>query len=376
MRKIAVVHDWLNGMRGGEKVLESVLQLFPSADLYCLFHVPESVSTEIESHRIYHSFIQYLPGVKSFYRYYLPLFPAAIERFNFKEYDLVISLSHCVAKGIITPPETHHVSYIFTPMRYAWDMAWEYFENEKISGVNRVLTSLFLNYLRMWDITSMQRIDTPVSISGFVAKRLKKYTGIDSAVIYPPVDTDYFAISRKDNGYYLIVSAFAPYKMIEHAMEAVSRLGKNLIIVGSGQMEKNLKRMASKNIEFTGWIPRERVLELMQGCTAFLLPGQEDFGIAALEAQSCGKPVIALGKGGALETIIPLESPYSPTGVFFYAPYPDSLAEGIRTFEKNRDKFDPSKIREHALRFSSKRFLTEFKNCLNKVLKDPLLLYA
>lgn len=369
MVKTAIVHDWLTGMRGGEQVLEAICSIFPEADIFTLFHFPGSVSKEIEKHNIHTSFLQHIPGIKRFHRYFLPLFPSAIESFNLSGYDLVISLSHCVAKGVVTPVNSKHITYVFTPMRYVWDMSGEYFESGKVPGANRIFVPFFLNYLRIWDVTSMLRCDQILTISQFVSKRLKKYFKVDATVIYPPVDTDFFVSGGKDDGYYLIVSALAPYKMIENAIYAISKLKRKLVIVGTGQMEKKLKKISGSNIEFTGWIPREEVLKLMQNCTAFILPGIEDFGIAAIEAQSCGKPVIALAAGGACETVLPIDSTEKfPTGILFTDPTPDSLGEAILEFEKNKDKFFADNIRMHALKFSKQRFVNDFKEFLNKLL--------
>lgn len=375
MVKTAIVHDWLTGMRGGEHVLEAICSIFPEADIFTLFHFPGSVSKEIENHRIHTSFLQHIPGIKRFHRYFLPLFPSAIESFNLSGYDLIISSSHCVAKGVITPVNSRYVSYIFTPMRYAWDLSGEYFDSGKIPGTNKRIVSFFLNYLRMWDITSMLRCDNIITISQFVAKRLKKYFKVDSTVIYPPVDTDFFVPGGKDDGYYLIVSALAPYKMIENAIYAMNKLKKKFVIVGTGQMEKKLKSAGDSNIEFTGWLPEAEVLKLMQNCTAFILPGMEDFGIAPVEAQACGKPVIALGAGGVLETVIPFDSNEEFfTGLFFQNQTPESLMDAIIRFERNRDKFQPDRIRMHALKFSKQRFIVEFKEYINKLLNDSAAL--
>jgi glycosyltransferase involved in cell wall biosynthesis len=371
--RIAIVHDWLTGMRGGEWVLEAICSIFPEADIYTLFYFPNSVVKEIEKHKIYTSFLQKVPGIKKFYRYFLPLFPTAIERFNFTGYDLVISSSHCVAKGVITPVTTPHISYVHSPMRYAWDMAWEYFEEKRITGGNRFFVSLFLNYLRMWDVTSTIRCNGLLTNSQFVAGRLKKFLGVKADVIYPPVDTDFFIPGGRDGGYYLIVSALAPYKRLDDAIYGVTKLNRKLVIVGTGQMEKQLKKISGRNVEFTGWVSRSEVLRLMQNCTAFILPGIEDFGIAAVEAQACGKPVIALRGGGALETVVPLESgDTSPTGVFYEVPDPESLCNAIMEFEKNREKFISEKIRLNALRFSRHRFIKEFKEYIFKHLHKKL----
>lgn len=369
MVKVAIVHDWLTGMRGGEHVLESVCSIYPSADIFTLFHFPGSVSREIEGHSIHTSFLQHFPGIKRFHRYFLPLFPTAIESFNLSNYELIISLSHCVAKGVITPVNSTHISYMFTPMRYAWDLSGVYFDTGRIPFTGKFPVSFFLNYLRMWDVTSTLRCDHIITISRFVAKRLKKYFKIESSVIYPPVDTDYFIPGGRDDGYYLIVSALAPYKMIENAIYAVKKLKRKLVIVGTGQMEKKLKKISDRNIEFTGWLPRDEVRKLMQNCSAFILPGVEDFGIAVLEAQSCGKPVIALRAGGALETVVPFDECQEYfTGILFDLPTAGSLSEAIVKFEKQKDRFISEKIRTHALKFSKQRFILEFKETIDKII--------
>lgn len=379
--KVAIVHDWLTGMRGGEQVLENICSLYPEADIFTLFHFPGTVSELIEKHKIHTSFLQRLPWIKSLHRYYLPLYPTAIERFNLNGYDLIISLSHCVAKGVITPLGSLHISYMFTPMRYAWDLSWEYFETDKVPGVNKWIASMFLNYLRIWDSASMSRPDYILTISNFVSRRLYKYFKLDSTVIYPPVDTEFFVPGGRDEGYYLIVSALAPYKMIEVAIEAVKKLDRKLIIVGTGQIESKLKKISNRNVEFTGWVPKEEVRRLIQNSSAFILPGIEDFGIAVIEAQACGKPVIAYRKGGAVETVIPLDgdNSFNATGIFFDEQSPESLSEAIIRFEKNKARFNPELIRRNALRFSKGRFLNEFKNFVSasinkekqKILKTP-----
>lgn len=267
--KMAIIHDWLTGMRGGERCLEVFCEIFPQAHLYTLVYTPGSVSSLIEQMPIKTSFIQNLPFSKRGYRKYLPLFPMAIERFNLKGYDLILSCSHCVAKGIIPPPDALHISYVLTPMRYAWDMYGEYFGESK----NRMIP-FFLHYLRMWDVTSSQRVDHFICISKHVENRIKKYYRRKAEVIRPPVDTKRFRLQDKKENYFLTVSSFAPYKRVDLAVEAFNRLGYPLKIIGSGQDEKRLRSKAKSNVEFLGWLPDEAVADWYSRCRARSFPGR------------------------------------------------------------------------------------------------------
>ena len=297
--KVAIIHDWLTGMRGGEKVLEAFCELFPQAHVYTLLHLPRTVSPSIEALPIHTSFIQNLPFSKKGYRRYLPLFPMAIERFDLKGYDLILSCSHCVAKGIVPPPDALHISYLLTPMRYAWDMFGEYFGAKKSR-----LIPFFIHYLRMWDVTSSQRVDDFLAISKHVQRRIMKYYRRDAEVIYPPVDTRRFKPGTKKGDFFLIVSSLVSYKAVDVAVEAFNRLGYPLRIIGSGPEEQRLRAMARSNVAFLGWQRDEVVAEAYSRCRALIFPGEEDFGIVPLEAMASGRPVIAFGRGGALETIV------------------------------------------------------------------------
>lgn len=366
--RVALVHDWLTGMRGGEKVLEVFCELYPEADLFTLIHVPGSVSEIIEKRLIKTSFIQRLPFSKKRYRSMLPLFPLAIEGFNLNGYDLVVSSSHCVAKGVIPPPDSAHISYIHTPMRYVWDMYHEYFGG---TGLKARAINLFVHYLRMWDVSSSARVDSFIANSRHVAKRVEKYYRREADVIHPPVECGRFRlISGKPDDYYLAVSAFAPYKRLDMAVDAFNRLGHKLKIIGTGQDEKKLKQMAGANIEFLGWKTDTEIAEYYSRCKALIFPGEEDFGIVPLEAMASGRPVIAYGKGGALETIIPasgsLKSAGEPTGVFFYEQTVDALIEAVGDFEKNMNDFDPASIRTHALTFDRPIFKERIREHISK----------
>ncbi|MBI5491476.1 MAG: glycosyltransferase [Deltaproteobacteria bacterium] len=356
--KAAIVHDWLTGMRGGEKVLEALCEVLPQADIFTLLHSPGSVSRVIESRRIRTSFIQRMPGARRFYRSYLPLFPLAIEALDLSGYDLVISSSHCAAKGVIPPPGALHISYIHTPMRYVWDMYREYFGGAR--GLKAAAIGLFAHYLRLWDSASSSRVDHFIANSAFVARRVEKFYRRGSEVIHPPVDCSAFPVLKSPSrDYYLIVSAFAPYKRLELAISAFDRLGRRLVLTGAGPQseEKRLKRIAGPNVEFLGWKSQDELASLYGNCRALIFPGEEDFGIVPLEAASSGRPVIAFGKGGALETIIPLSAKGAPpTGVFFSEQTPGALTSAVRLFEENEERFDPASIRAHALRFDREIF--------------------
>lgn len=297
--RVALVHDWLTGMRGGENVLEALCEIFPEAGLYTLIHIPGSVSRAIENRKIHTSFLQRLPMAGKRYRSFLPLFPLAIEGFDLSGYDLIVSTSHCVAKGVIPPPGALHISYIFTPMRYVWDQYRMYFGEGRTGWLTSRVIRVAAHYLRMWDVASSSRVDEFVSISAHVANRVEKYYRRTSPVIYPPVDCTRFSINTASGDYYLIVSAFAPYKRLDIAIEAFNRMGaRKLRIIGKGQDESRLKKMAGPNIEFLGWRTNEEIAGYYAGCRALIFPGEEDFGIVPLEAMASGRPVIAYGKGG------------------------------------------------------------------------------
>lgn len=369
--KVALVHDWLTGMRGGEKVLEVFCELFPEADLYTLIHVPGSVSKTIEERKIYTSFIQGIPFALKRYRSLLPLFPLAIEGFDFSKYDLIVSTSHCVAKGVIPPPGAFHLSYIFTPMRYVWDQYGMYFGAGRVGWLSGKLIRVFAHYLRMWDITSSARVDDFVAISSHVADRVEKYYRRDSSVIFPPVDCSRFSVGAGPEDYYLIVSAFAPYKRIDIAIEAFNSLGLKLKVIGSGQDEARLKNMAGPNVEFLGWKSDLEIAEYYRKCRALIFPGEEDFGIVPLEAMASGRPVIAYGKGGALETIVPAGGKAkNPTGVFFREQTGNSLEQAVKSFEKNIGAFDPYAIRAHALGFDRPVFKERISGYISSKLNE------
>jgi len=369
--KVAIIHDWLTGMRGGERCLEVLCELFPQAHLFTLLHVPGSVSPLIEKMVIKTSFIQNLPFSKKGYRKYLPLFPMAIERFNLKGYNLIISCSHCVAKGVIPPPDALHISYLLTPMRYAWDMYEEYFGEKK----SRMIP-FFIHYLRIWDVTSSQRVDHYLCISKHVENRIQKYYRRRAEILHPPVDTNRFKLSNKRENFFLIVSSLVPYKRINLAIEAFNRLGYPLKIIGSGPGEGKLRTMAGPNVELLGWQPEEVVADSYSKCRALILPGEEDFGVTPLEAMASGKPVIAYGRGGVLESVIPYdqegeEKGVNPTGLFFNEQNVDSLIHSMERFTKIENDFDPEAIRRHVLAWDREIFKEKIKETIFRKIESP-----
>jgi glycosyltransferase involved in cell wall biosynthesis len=354
--RVALVHDWLTGMRGGERCLEVFSELFPDADLFTLLHAPGSVSPVIEAHRITTSFIQRLPGAAESYRHFLPLFPFAIQRFDLRGYDLVLSSSHCVAKGARIPKGALHLSYCFTPMRYVWDRYDDYFGARAGLPV-RLLMPPVAAALRLWDRSTASRVHHFAAISRFVAERIDRCYGRSAEVIYPPVDTQRFKLSEEAGEFYLVVSALTPYKRVDLAVQAANRLGFRLVVAGSGPEERRLKALAGRTVEFLGWRSDQEVADLYARCRALLFPGLEDFGIAPLEAMASGKPVIAFGRGGALETVVPWEPGNdAATGFLFSEQTADALVAAIRRCEANAHRLNPKALRAHAEAFDRPLF--------------------
>jgi glycosyltransferase involved in cell wall biosynthesis len=356
--RVAIVHDWLITTRGGEKCLESFCTLFPSADLYTLVYAPDRVSSLIKSMKICVSRLNDVPSIERIYRYCLPLFPRVIESFDLRDYDLILSSSHCVAKGVF-PHRALHISYVHAPMRYVWDMHDVYFGRDA-SMVARVGMSACRRYLQRWDVAASQRVDCFLANSRNVAAKIQKLYGRQATVIHPPVDLERFYLSTGPEPYYLIVSALVPYKRIDIAIRAFNEMRLPLKIVGEGPLRSRLERSAGPNIEFLGWVDDARLAGLYGSCQALVFPGEEDFGIVPLEAQACGRPVIAYGKGGVLETVIPLkasaENDAAPNGVFFLEQTAEDLIKALELYQKMQSLFEPGKIREHAAQFSAQRF--------------------
>ena len=369
--RVALVHDWLTGMRGGERCLEVFCELFPDADLFTLLHVPGSVSPLIERRRIVTSFVQRLPAAATRYRQYLPLFPRAVEAFDLRGYDLVLSSSHCVAKGARPAPGAPHVCYCFTPMRYVWDLYDDYF-GRRAGRLTRTVMPPVAARLRRWDRESISRVDRFVAISRHVAARIERYYERTAEVIYPPVDVQRFDLAAgDDDGFYLIVSALSPYKRLDLAVQAAQRLGRRLLVVGWGPEERRLRSLAGPAVEFLGHCSDEDVAALYRRCRAVLFPGVEDFGIVPLEAMAAGRPVIAFEGGGALETVVPPGLDRPPTGLFFREQTVDALAEAMRRLESGAVTFEPKALRARAEEFDRPRFKEGIALLLGGVLAEP-----
>lgn len=355
--RVAIVHDWLVTYGGAERLLEAVLEHFPGAPIYTLLYRRDAFNkTRISEHPIHTSFLQRLPGGIRMYRTYLPLMPFAIEQLDLRDYDLIISSSHAVAKGILTRADQLHISYVHTPIRYAWDLQLDYLEWSGVQkGIRSVIARLFLHYIRLWDTASAQRVDVFVANSHWVARRIWKTYRRRARVIYPPVDVANFQHTRERENFYLTVSRLVPYKRVDLIVEAFSRLGRPLVVIGDGPDFTKLQRLAGPTVRLLGYQPDEVVREYMERCVGFVFAAEEDFGIAPVEAQAAGAPVIAFGKGGVRETVIPGE-----TGLLFYEQTVESLMEAVEKFETYRGKFDPKRIRRNAERFSYDRFRRQF----------------
>jgi glycosyltransferase involved in cell wall biosynthesis len=366
--RVAVVHDWLTGMRGGERVLEAILRLFDDAEIFTLLHVPGSVSSSIETRPIHTSFIDRLPHAEKRYRHLLPVFPAAIERFDLRGFDFVVSSSHCVAKGAIAPPGVPHLCYCHTPMRYVWDQYDSYFARGRAPPAIRLGMRLAVARLRRWDVETASRPTTIVANSAHVRARIERHWRRNATVLYPPVDVDRFRPAPEREDFYLIVSALVPYKRLDIAMDAFARNGRRLIVAGEGPEYARLARRTGRFTEFTGRLSDADVADLMGRCRAFVMPGEEDFGIAAVEAQAAGAPVIALGRGGALETVKagPGVPQRAATGVFFNDATPASLVEALVAFESLQ--FEVPVLQANARRFGSARFEREMRAGIRKLL--------
>ncbi len=345
--KTAIVHDWLVSMGGAERVLEAIVKLYPSPIYTLLDHL------KLKDYQTKTSFLQKIPGSSKIYRNLLPLFPKAIESFDLSTYDLILSDSHAVAKGAVTHPKQLHICYCHTPMRYVWDLYETYLV--EMSSFKRRLAKPFLRYLKKWDLKTLSRVSHFIANSYYVAERIKKNYGRDASVIYPPVATDLFQISKKKEEFYLTVARLVPYKKIDLIVEAFGHLpSKRLIVIGDGPEMARIKSKAKKNIELLGWQSDELMRDYMGKAKAFVFAADEDFGIATVEAQAAGTPVIAFGHGGSLETVT------KETGLFFSEQSVRSIAEAIGRFEQKT--FDPNTIRHHASRFSRERFANQYRS--------------
>jgi glycosyltransferase involved in cell wall biosynthesis len=369
--RVALIHDWLTGMRGGEKALEVFCEMFPDADLFTLVYLPGTTSPTIERRRVKRSPIQWLPFAGRLYREYLPLFPIAVEQFDLDAYDLVISTSHCAAKSVVVTGRARHLGYCLTPMRYAWDQFDAYFGPDRIGKLGNRLLRPMLAALARWDRATEGRVHRYLAISQYVARRIALYYNRQSTLVYPPVDTEFYvppaphtADNLSQRSKFLIVSALVPYKRVDLAMMAARQAGVALTVVGNGPERANLERYVGDGVELVGWREDDEIRELYQSCVAAVLPGEEDFGIVPVEAQACGRPVVALGRAGARDTVIDGE-----TGILVDDATVDALAAGMIRAAATR--WDSARIRRHAEQFSRARFVRDIERVIDETLTAP-----
>jgi glycosyltransferase involved in cell wall biosynthesis len=366
--RVALVHYWLVRRRGGEQVLEALADMFPQADIFTLVLDPASLGEALRHRRIYTSFLQRVPGIRRHYQKLLPLFPLALENFNLEGYDLVISSESGPAKGVITGSRTCHVCYCHTPMRYLWDMYADYRKNVPGGALGRAFYSIVSHYLRLWDQLSAERVDYFVANSHHVAGRIWNTYRRCAEVIYPPVAVEQYDSGGKSREFYLVASQLIRYKRIDLAIAACNNLGRKLVVIGEGDEFGRLSRMAGPTVTMLGWQPDQVLKDHYSRCRALLFPGEEDFGMTPVEAQASGRPVIAFGRGGALESVrgyFTGDSPCpDPTGVFFEESSVQSLSAAILDFESNEKQFSATKIQAHAQQFSYRRFRSEMSRFL------------
>lgn len=346
--RVALVHDYLNQMGGAERVLLIFKEMFPEAPIFTSIYDPKRVHSDFQKFEIHTSFMQKFPFIMNHHQPYLPFYPLAMESFDLRGYDLVLSSSSAFAKAVITRPETTHICYCHTPMRWAWNYS-DYINRENISGIVKVFLPLIVSSLRIWDYSSASRVDHFAANSPVVASRIKKYYRRESEVIPPPIDTSLFQTSNETEDYFLILSRLIPYKRIDIAIQAAKTLGVPLKIIGAGRDYLRLKSLSGPTVEFLGKLPDEKVKEYLSKCRALIHPGEEDFGLTPLEAQASGRPVIAYGRGGVITSVTP-----GKTGVFFNEQTEESLINAIQRFEKIN--FNPQKIRQQAEKFDIKIF--------------------
>lgn len=365
--RVALVHYWYVRRRGGERVLDVLADMFPQADIFILIYDQGALADSIKAHKITGSFLQKLPQAKRYYRALLPFFPIALEQLRLDDYDLVISQESGPAKGVITRADACHICYCHTPMRYLWDMYHDYLDDAPFGSLGRAFYSLASHYVRLWDYASAARVNHFVASSQNGAKRIRKYYRRQSDVIYPPVDVDSFSVSDSHDDYYLVVSPLVPYKRIDLAVEACNALRRRLIVIGDGPERSSLMKMAGPTVTFLGFQTDDVVREHYHRCRAFLFPGEEDIGLTPIEAQASGRPVIAYGRGGAVETVAGFYSGQEVnqeevTGVFFGKQSADALTEAMLAFEAVERKFSPALIRAQAKRFGVANFKEQLGN--------------
>lgn len=371
--KVAIIQDWLVTYAGAEKVLEEILKIYPEADLFSLVdYIPENQRGFILNKKVNTSFIQKLPMSKKKYRSYLPLMPLAVEQLDVSKYDLVISSSYAVAKGVITGPDQLHISYVHSPIRYAWDLQHQYLEEAGLNkGLKGMLAKFMLHKIRNWDYRTSNGVDYFLSNSNFIANRIWKVYRREADTIYPPVDVSAFTLGDKKDDFYLTASRMVPYKKINIIVEAFSQMpDKKLVVIGTGPDFEKIKAKAGPNVEMLGYQSFEVLKDHMQRAKAFVFAAEEDFGITPVEAQACGTPVIAYGKGGALETVNGFGESSKPTGLFFKEQIPASIVQAVQNYEEVSHLISIDDCRENSLRFSPERFRDEFKSFVESQLSD------
>lgn len=366
--RVAVIHDWLPLVGGAERVLEQILEIYPHADIYTLFDfVSRDDAPFLQGKNVTTSFLQRFPKVENYYRHLLQLFPYAIEQFDLRQYELIVSSSSAVAKGVISSPDQLHICYCHSPMRYAWDLQAHYLKHTGLSsGLRSVFIRYVLHKLRMWDVISSNRVDLFVANSSYIAERINKTYRRESTVINPPVNINRFQIETKKEDFYLAASRQVPYKRIDLIVEAFKHCpDKRLIVIGDGPEHKKIKALAGPNVQILGYQPDAVMVDYMRRAKAFLFAAQEDFGILPVEAQACGTPVIAYGRGGARETVIDKR-----TGMLFDEQTIPSLLDALERFERLQGKFNSGEIRQHAASFSELRFRRELKQFIDLHLSE------
>lgn len=362
--KVALIHEWFTVIAGSEKVVEQILHIFPQADVFAVYADPDTVKATpfLQGKRISCSYIQKLPRASRYYRSYLPLMPLAVEQFDLSGYDIIISSSHAVSKGVLTGPDQLHISYVHSPMRYAWDLQHQYLRESGLErGVKSWIVRWLLHKIRLWDYRTAAGVNHFVANSRFIGRRIHKVYGRDSDVIYPPVDVTAFEFSEQKQGYYLTTSRLVPYKRMDLIVQAFSQMpDKKLVVIGDGPEMPKLRALATPNVTLLGYQPFSELKRHMQQAKAFVFAAEEDFGITPVEAQACGTPVIAYGKGGSLETVVDSTDSGKATGIWFGEQSAESIVQAVLRFESLPVPIDPQVCCTHAKRFSIERFRAEF----------------
>ena len=370
--KIAIVADWLTTYAGSERVLEQMIACFPEADVFAVVDfVPQAERGFLQGKRPKTTFIQKLPGARKYARHYLPLMPLAIEQLDLSAYDLILSSSHAVAKGVIVGPDQLHISYVHSPIRYAWDLQHQYLKESGLeSGIKSWLVRVLLHRIRLWDQRTQYGVDEFIANSGFIARRIHRVYGRSATVIYPPVDLDAFTLLSAKEDFYLAASRLVPYKRMDLIVEAFSQMpDKKLVLIGDGPDMEKIRVKAGSNVTIMGYQPFNVLKDHMQRAKAFVFAAEEDFGIAPVEAQACGTPVIAFGKGGALETVRGLGVvDNNPTGIFFAEQTPAAIIAAVSAFEQQASAFNPETIRQHAEGFSVSHFKDNYRGFVENAL--------